>query len=59
MLKVHFFSLINYNMFQNQVLVTVNEQNPTKNINIKIRSQVQYYDMVWLSTLAPKELWSK
>lgn len=59
MLKVHFFSLINYNMFQNQVLVTVNEQNPTKNINIKIRSQVQYYDMVWLSTLAPKELRSK
>lgn len=59
MLKVHFFSLINYNMFQNQVLVTVNEQNPTKNINIKIRSQVQYNDMVWLSTLAPKELWSK
>lgn len=54
MLKVHFFSLINYNMFQNQVLVTVNEQNPTKNINIKIRSQVQYYDMVWLWTLAPK-----
>lgn len=59
MLKVHFFSLINYNMFQDQFLVTVNEQNPTKNINIKIRSQVQYYDMVWLSTLAPKELWSK